>query len=64
MNMTLHHLGKPHQPLQPPTDFHDNQHHQGCVVSPEDSLCTPPTLHSAFSTGMTYNTLARPGVQE
>ena len=63
MNTAVHHPGKPHQLLQPPLDFHDNQHHQGCVVIPEDSLCTPPTKHSAFGTGTTYKTPAQPGVQ-
>jgi hypothetical protein len=43
--------------------FHDNQHHQECVVILEDSLCTPPTKHLAFVTHTTYITPARPGVQ-
>jgi hypothetical protein len=61
--MTIHHLDKPHQPLQLPLDFHDNQDHQGCVVIHEDSLYTPPTTHLAFRMGATYNRLAQPGEQ-
>jgi hypothetical protein len=58
MTTIVHHLGKPHQPLWPPLDFYDNQHHQGSVVIPEDSLCTPLTKHLAFGMGTTYNTPA------
>jgi hypothetical protein len=36
--MAIHHLDKPHQPLQLVLDFYDNQSHQGCVVIHEDSL--------------------------
>jgi hypothetical protein len=32
MNTIIHHLDKPHQPLQLPLDFHDNHHRQGCVA--------------------------------
>jgi hypothetical protein len=63
MNMTIHHLDKPHQPLQLALDFHDNQSHQGCVAVHEDSLYRPPTTHLAFLMGTTYNRLARPGEQ-
>jgi hypothetical protein len=63
MKTVVYHHCKPHQPLQSPLHFYDNLHHQGCVVIPKDSLCTPPTKHSAFGMGMTYNTRARPGVQ-
>jgi hypothetical protein len=63
MNTTIHHLDKPHQPLQLALDFHDNQSHQGCVVIHEDSLYRPPTTHLAFRMDTTYNRLARPGEQ-
>jgi hypothetical protein len=43
MDMAIHHLDKPHQPLQLALDFHDNQNPQGCVVIHEDSLYTLPT---------------------
>jgi hypothetical protein len=63
MNIVIHHLDKPHQPLQLALDFHDNQNRQGCVAVHEDSLYTPPITHLAFHIGMTYNRLARPGEQ-
>jgi hypothetical protein len=63
MNMAIHHLDKPHQPLQLALDFHDNQNCQECVVIHEDSLYTPPTMHLAFRMGTTHNRLAQPGEQ-
>jgi hypothetical protein len=61
--MAIHHLDKPHQPLQLALDFYDNQSQQGCVAVYEDSLYRAPTMHLAFRMGMTYNRLARPGEQ-
>jgi hypothetical protein len=61
--MAIHHLDKPHQPLQLALDFHDNQSHQGCIAVHEDSLYRPPTMHLAFHMGTTYNRLARPSEQ-
>jgi hypothetical protein len=63
MNTIIHHLDKPHQSLQLPLNFHDNQNCQGCVAIHEDSLYIPPTTHLAFRMGTTYNRLARPGDQ-
>jgi hypothetical protein len=51
MNMAIHHLDKPHRPLQPLLDFNDNQNRQGRVVVHEDSLCTPLTMHLTFRMG-------------
>jgi hypothetical protein len=63
MDMAIHHLNKPHQPLQVALDFHYNQNCQGCVAVHEDSLYTPPTTHLAFHMGTTYNRLAQHGEQ-
>jgi hypothetical protein len=63
MNKIIHHLDKPHEPLQLPLDFPDNQNRQGCVAIHEDSLYTPPTMHLTFHMGTIYNRLARPGEQ-
>jgi hypothetical protein len=63
MNTAIHHLVKPHQPLQLALDFHDNQSHQGCVAVHEDSLYRPPTTHLAYRMGMTYNRLSQPSEQ-
>jgi hypothetical protein len=63
MNMTIHHLDKPHQPLQLALDFHDNLSHRGCVDVHEDSLYRPPTMDLAFHMGTTHNRPAPPGEQ-
>jgi hypothetical protein len=63
MNMAIHHLHKPHQPLQLALDFYDNPSCQGCVAVNEDSLYRPPTMHLAFHMGTTYNRPAPPGEQ-
>jgi hypothetical protein len=63
MNSVVHHLDKPHQPLELALDFHDNQSSQGCVAVHEDSLYRPPTTHLSFCMGMAYNRLTRPGEQ-
>jgi hypothetical protein len=58
--MAIHHLNKPHQPLQLALDFHDNQSHRGCVAIHEDSLYRPPTTHLAFRMGMMSHHVLRP----
>jgi hypothetical protein len=63
MNMTIHHLDKPHQPLQLALDFYDNPSRQGCVAIHEDSLYRPPTMHLSFHMGMIYDRPAPPGEQ-
>jgi hypothetical protein len=63
MNTTIHHLDKPHQPLQLALDFHDNPSRQGCVAIHEDSLYRLQTMHLAFHMGTTYNRPTPPGEQ-